>query len=107
MHTDASLYDSKTDTPCKTIADLITEKMGEKIKSRYVRSVRSGYTRINLIITSSLKHHCVQSLIAVDTPRSPHCSLGHEQAKESVLLKAYLSVPDDDVDASAFLSKGK
>ena len=35
------------------------------------------------------------------------CSLGHEQAKESVLLKAYLPVPDDDVDASAFLSKGK
>ena len=40
MHTDASLNDSKTDTPCKTIADLITEKMGEKIKSRYVCSVQ-------------------------------------------------------------------
>ena len=58
---------NKADKPCKSIAELVKEKQGEKIKSR----------------------------------------LGHEQAQETVLLKDYLPVPDDDVDASAFLSKKK
>jgi len=58
---------NKADKPCQSIADLIDEKMGEKIKSR----------------------------------------LGNDGAKETVLLKTYLPVPDDDVDASAFLTKKK